>query len=74
MTRDVAGLDARGLKCPWPALRVARAMRSHDRIAVTVDDPVAPREIAALAAEHDWEVKEESSNGLTIIRVSRAGQ
>lgn len=50
-------LDARGLRCPWPALRLARAMREHGGpVRLVADDPAAPREIAALAAEHGWRI------------------
>ncbi|HET8613700.1 MAG TPA: sulfurtransferase TusA family protein [Sphingomonas sp.] len=48
-------LDLRGMRCPWPALRVARAMREGEgAILAVADDPAAPREIAALAAERGW--------------------
>jgi tRNA 2-thiouridine synthesizing protein A len=52
-------IDARGLRCPWPALRLARAMREGgSRVADTIvaDDPAAPRELAALAAERGWSI------------------
>ena len=49
-------LDARGLKCPWPVLRLARAMRDADDVTVLADDPSAPDEIAALATERGWHV------------------
>jgi tRNA 2-thiouridine synthesizing protein A len=47
-------IDARGMRCPWPVLRLARAMRhaSHgDEIIIVADDPIAPGEIAAFAKE-----------------------
>ena len=50
-------LDARGMRCPWPAVRLARAVREAGPGAVVhivADDPIAPREIAALAAERGW--------------------
>ena len=47
-------LDARGLRCPWPALRLARAMRQGRIVRILADDPAAPGEIAALACEHGW--------------------
>ncbi|WP_066703349.1 sulfurtransferase TusA family protein [Sphingobium amiense] len=48
-------IDARGMKCPWPALRAARAMREGaGAVRVTADDPVAPTELAALAEGHGW--------------------
>ena len=55
-TVEEVGIDARGLKCPWPALRLARAMREVDEIVIVADDPIAPAEIAALAAENGWAV------------------
>lgn len=47
-------IDARGMRCPWPALRAARAMRSARAVVIRADDPMAPRELAALAQEHGW--------------------
>ena len=51
-------VDARGMRCPWPALRLARAMRESDGpVLILADDPIAPAEIAALAAARGWSVK-----------------
>ena len=50
-------VDARGMRCPWPALRLARAMRNAANVLLIADDPQAGREVAALAAEHDWLVE-----------------
>ncbi len=47
-------VDARGMRCPWPALRAARAMREHGAVLVRADDPIAPKELAALADERGW--------------------
>lgn len=47
-------IDARGLKCPWPVLRVARAMRVADEIVLLADDPVALIDVPALAQNHGW--------------------
>ena len=47
-------VDARGLLCPWPALRLARAMRESSDVTIVADDPAAPGEIAALAAARGW--------------------
>ena len=47
-------VDARGMRCPWPALRLARAMRSASVVTLLAHDPQAGREIAALAAEQGW--------------------
>ena len=50
-------VDARGMLCPWPALRLSRAAREaggKGRIRLLADDPAAPRELAALCAERGW--------------------
>lgn len=50
-------LDARGMRCPWPVLRLARAMRDQGGpVLILADDPIAPGEIAALAAAKGWTV------------------
>lgn len=45
-------IDARGLRCPWPVLRLARALREG---AATVDllsdDPAAAAEVTAFTVE-----------------------
>lgn len=54
-------VDARGMRCPWPALRLARAMRNAADVLLIADDPQAGREIAALATEHGWSVEAETA-------------
>ena len=64
MTTDaVVEIDARGMRCPWPALRLARAMRSADRVCLCADDPAAAAELAALAAAQGWSIAEQASVG-----------
>lgn len=51
-------VDARGLLCPWPVIRLARAARElggAGRIRIRADDPIAPREIEQLCAERGWQ-------------------
>ncbi|MGL4313422.1 MAG: sulfurtransferase TusA family protein [Sphingomonas sp.] len=44
-------IDARGLRCPWPAIRLARALREGaTEVEILADDPAAPAELAAVAA------------------------
>ncbi|OQW48403.1 MAG: hypothetical protein A4S16_01095 [Proteobacteria bacterium SG_bin6] len=39
------------MRCPWPALRLARALREGaDTVEVLADDPRASHELAAVAA------------------------
>jgi len=46
----VVRIDARGMRCPWPAIRLARALRdgAHS-VELLADDPQAPAELAAVA-------------------------
>jgi tRNA 2-thiouridine synthesizing protein A len=47
----VIAIDARGMRCPWPAIRLARALREHpgETIEILADDPAAQRELTQLA-------------------------
>lgn len=49
-------VDARGLRCPLPALRLARAVREGGagRYRLLADDPAARTDIPALCAERGW--------------------
>jgi tRNA 2-thiouridine synthesizing protein A len=49
-------VDARGLRCPLPALRLARAVREGGpgRYRLLADDPAASTDIPALCAERGW--------------------
>lgn len=63
MMNDGAALvvDARGMRCPWPALRLARAMRDASDVLLVADDPQAGREVKALAGEHGWSVETDAA-------------
>ncbi|WP_302847271.1 sulfurtransferase TusA family protein [Sphingomonas sp. OK281] len=44
-------IDARGMRCPWPAVRLARALRGGATcVEVIADDPQASTELEAIAA------------------------
>ena len=50
-------VDARGMLCPWPVLRLSRAVREQSAagtIRILADDPAAARELALLCAERGW--------------------
>ena len=50
-------VDARGLRCPWPILRLASAARrGGDRFDLLADDPATASELAAYASEQGWQV------------------
>ncbi|MGA1798547.1 sulfurtransferase TusA family protein [Sphingomonas sp. 4RDLI-65] len=43
-------IDARGMRCPWPAVRLAKALRGGAKaVTVIADDANAPTELAAVA-------------------------
>jgi len=63
-------VDARGLRCPWPVLRLARAMRGANRVTILADDPQAPGEIAALATEQGWIVTPSGADGFLVDKGS----
>ena len=52
-------VDARGLRCPLPALRLARAVRENGPglYALLADDPAAEHDIPALCAERGWHLQ-----------------
>jgi tRNA 2-thiouridine synthesizing protein A len=69
--RAAVDIDARGLKCPWPALRLARSMRQSTRVVIIADDPIAPVEIASLAEDRGWMVEEIQTQLGSGWRISR---
>lgn len=43
-------IDARGMRCPWPAIRLARALReTTGMVEILADDPKAGAELASVA-------------------------
>lgn len=66
-------VDARGMRCPWPALRAARAMRAGDVVDVLADDPAAGRELAALAAQAGWTMRVETAQHFVLLRDGNQG-
>ncbi|EZP72790.1 Redox protein [Sphingomonas paucimobilis] len=67
---DALHIDARGMKCPWPALRAARAMRSASAVTIEADDPVAPDELEALAVQQGWAFTANGGNHFRLERQS----
>jgi tRNA 2-thiouridine synthesizing protein A len=65
MSGDPLLVDARGMLCPWPALRLSRAARQlggRGSIRILADDPAAPRELRSLCAERGWTIADEPGN------------
>lgn len=53
-TDSASVIDARGLRCPWPVLRAARAMRLCSRFILVADDAQAWTDVPLVAARHGW--------------------
>jgi tRNA 2-thiouridine synthesizing protein A len=63
-------LDLSGLKCPLPALKTRKALRSlgpGDRLVVTCTDPLAAIDIPNLLRETGDVLEEQSSAGATLV-------
>ena len=66
MTAPDRIVDARGLLCPWPVLRLSRAARELDgsgRILLLADDPATASEVAQLCAERGWKIEDRQDDG-----------
>lgn len=68
MAADPVVVNARGMKCPWPALRAARALRDAQAIVIEADDPIAPRELEALAQAQGWRFSSLGAHRFAIAR------
>ena len=67
-------LDARGMRCPWPVIRLGRAMReSGGPVLILADDPIAPGEIAALAKARGWSVAPAEEPAAWIVAAAADG-
>ncbi len=64
-------VDARGMRCPWPALRLAKTMRAHSEALLLADDPKAESEAAALAALHGWQLSVRRDGPIWHIRAAQ---
>jgi len=60
------------MRCPWPAIRLARAVREGSvPIWLVADDPAAPAEIAALAAAQGWHIEPGAAEGTWLVQPAR---
>ena len=69
ITNSPITVDARGLRCPLPALRLARAVREGGagRYTLLADDPAARGDIAALCHERGWQLRAASGASFEIV-------
>ena len=68
-------IDARGMRCPWPAIRAARALREapDGGIEILADDPAAERELAALAAQAGLTIEVAGTAATRRFRITARG-
>jgi tRNA 2-thiouridine synthesizing protein A len=59
------------MRCPWPVLRAARAMRREARIILIADDPMAQRDVPELARANGWVCTVDDQAGTTRYALSR---
>jgi tRNA 2-thiouridine synthesizing protein A len=60
MTGGEVLVDARGMLCPWPILRLSRAARAlagAGRIILLADDSATAGELAELCAQRGWKLE-----------------
>lgn len=72
---DAIVVDARGHRCPVPALRLRRAMAVAEpgsRVTLLADDPLAKVDVPHLAAALGWSLVEIHSEGAVLRFMLRA--
>lgn len=47
-------VEARGMRCPWPALRLAKAMRQHEKIVIYLDLEQSMTELDLVCDRSNW--------------------
>lgn len=62
-------IDARGMRCPWPAIRLARALREgHGPVEIIADDPKAAGELRSVADALGLVLTPLDDNGFRVSR------
>ena len=57
-------IDARGLRCPLPVLRLRKLTEGRSgRVELLTDDPAAEADVPAFARERGWQVAERDAAG-----------
>ena len=57
-------IDARGLRCPLPVLRLRRLTEDRaGRVELLTDDPAAEADVPAFARERGWVVESSTADG-----------
>jgi tRNA 2-thiouridine synthesizing protein A len=59
------------MRCPWPVLRAAKAMRTAVEIVLIADDPIARTDIPVLAETHGWMCVIEEQPGHVRYRLTK---
>jgi tRNA 2-thiouridine synthesizing protein A len=67
---DVTIIDARGHRCPVPALRLRRALEAAavgDRLRLVADDPMAAIDVPLLVKQCGYHIDLQSKTGANLI-------
>jgi tRNA 2-thiouridine synthesizing protein A len=66
-------IDARGMRCPWPAIRLAKALREQGsgEVEILADDPAASRELRLVADHAGWSFDVERNGDDLLFRLKR---
>lgn len=68
-------MNARGLRCPMPVLRLARAVREGAReVTLLTDDPAALIDVPAFCAEQGWDIlaQEDKADNIRLWHIRAA--
>lgn len=72
----VTEIDARGLLCPLPVLRLRKALekrRSGDRVLLLADDPMAEIDVPHFCSEAGHVLEKQARTGKTLSFTVRRG-
>jgi tRNA 2-thiouridine synthesizing protein A len=71
-SRNAIRIDARGLRCPLPVLRLRKLAEGHRGIVeLLTDDPAADADVPAFARERGWRIEaREAAEGATVWRLA----
>jgi tRNA 2-thiouridine synthesizing protein A len=59
-------IDARGLRCPLPVLRLRKLAEGHEGLVeLLADDPAAEADVPAFVRERGWRIVEHGVDGGT---------
>ncbi|HEX7874142.1 MAG TPA: sulfurtransferase TusA family protein [Sphingobium sp.] len=64
-------VDARAMRCPWPVLRAARAMRNSTHVVLWSDDPIALKDVPAMVNARGWQCSIRQDEGHATFTIKK---